>query len=51
MIINILGLIAGPLMIGTDIGLLVVLGWIWMVSACIGVVWFLGALIMALLSK
>ena len=50
MIFNILGVIAGPLMIGSGIGLLVVLGWLWTISAGIGILWFLIALIGELFS-
>jgi len=45
MIFNILGVIAGPLMIASGVGLLIVLGWIWTVTAAIGLLWFLIALI------
>ena len=48
MLFNILGLIAGPIMISTGIGLLVVLGWIWLVSSGLGVLWWIFAMIMGI---
>lgn len=51
MIFNILGLIAGPLMIKSGIGLLVVLGWLWVVGAIIGVVWFIISLLIGAIDR
>jgi len=51
MIFNILGVIAGPLMIKSGIGLLVGLCWIWTIAAIIGWIWFLIAVIAGLLDR
>ena len=50
MIYNILGIIAGPLMISTGIGLLVVIGWIWSITAAIGLLWFIISIIAGIFS-
>jgi len=48
MLFNIIGLIAGPMMIQSSYDLVAGLGWVWTITAGLGMLWFLIALIISL---